>query len=259
MRRRIVVDVGNTITVVGVFDDDRLVARWRMATDARASSDEIAWKMAGLAREAGVLDAPIHGCLIGSVVPQLDGALRKGCQRAFDAPVAMVGDSDVKTGLLLRYRHPRELGADRIANAVAARARFGAPVIVVDLGTATTFDIVDAEGAYIGGLILPGLELAARALAEHTARLPQVAPAPTSRCLGQDTQEGIQAGIFWGTVAAIDGLIARIRRELKIERASVVLTGGWAKQLAEAIETPVHCLPELTLEGLWLIAKRRFP
>ncbi|RME87570.1 MAG: type III pantothenate kinase [Zetaproteobacteria bacterium] len=256
MKRWIVVDAGNTEVVVAAFHEEELAGRFAFATPANITADELALKCKQLAAEAGIL-GPVNGVLVGSVVPQLDAALREGLRRAFAAEVAFVGEAHVRTGLRIRYRQPKELGADRVANAVAAKALVGAPAVVVDCGTATTFDIVDEGGDYAGGLILPGPHMALEALAARTAKLPKAPLARPQTLIGHDTIESIQAGVFWGHVAAIEGIAERLRAQLRAAR--FVLTGGLVPVFADALDIEARLEPALTLIGLRLLAERRFP
>lgn len=249
----IVADAGNSEIAVGLYDG-AVRATFRMATPAAITADELAWRLAALAARAFPRDAQPRGVLVASVVPPLDAALRAGLAAAFGIPVHFLGDPGIAPRIPIAYRHPEELGADRLANAVAAKARLGAPVIVADLGTATTLDVVDAKGAYAGGLILPGPSMQMRALAEGTARLGAVRLAPPPSVIGTTTEESLQAGVLWGTATAITGLVARIREEIGAP-APLVLTGGQAHLVQGLLPETAPVIPELTLEGLGRIAE----
>ena len=249
----LVVDVGNTCMVFGRYAGARLAGCWRLSSDARATADELALKLTGL-----MGDARVDGILAASVVPHLDGMLREACERVFGREPAFVGSPEVKTGMAVDYKNPREVGADRIANAIAAREVAGSPCIVLDCGTATTFDVVSPEGHYAGGLILPGVELALEALAARAARLPEASFARVGSLIARDTVSSMQAGSYWGAVEAFSGIIRRLRAEPGYASAPVIATGGLAASLVEDIPEVSEHRPLLTLEGLWILARRHF-
>jgi len=198
------------------------------------------------------------GILAASVVPHLDGILTEACRKIFNITPAFVGAGDVKTRMAVDYKNPREVGADRIANAVAAREQFGSPVIVLDCGTATTFDIVSPQGHYAGGLILPGVELALAALCRRAARLPEVSFGKIETLIGRDTVSSMKAGSYWGSVESLNGIIHRIHALSGYEHAPVIATGGQSKPMLEDIPGITEYRSRLTLEGLLLLAKRHF-
>ncbi len=248
------VDIGNTQTVLGLITDHGIEDRWRMATDAGLTSDEIRVKVGALL----ALDAhpwtDVEGVVIASVVPTLTAAYEELAERATGVPPLVVGPG-VKTGLPIAYENPREVGADRIVNAVAAIEAHGAPVIVVDFGTATTLDVVDATGAYLGGAIAPGIETSAEALFRRAARLSAVDLEPPARVIGRNTRESVQAGLLIGEAAKVDGLVRRTWAELGYE-CPVVATGGLAERMAHLCETLDAVDVDLTLKGLALIWQR---
>ena len=250
----LVVDVGNTQTVLGLVIDGALDARWRIATDAMLTADEVRVKIAALLALEGHSWSDVTGVAVASVVPTLTAAYEELAERATGSAPLVVGPG-VKTGLPVAYENPHEVGADRIVNAVAAIAEHGAPVIVVDFGTATTFDVVDAGGAYLGGAIAAGIETSAEALFRRAARLSAVDLEPPARVIGRSTRESVQAGLLLGEAAMVDGLVRRAWAELGVE-GPVVATGGLAVRMAPLCETVTAVDPDLTLKGLVLVWER---
>lgn len=248
------IDVGNTQTVLGLFSGDELDGHWRIATDASMTADELHVKVAGLLELEGVAFADVERVVLSSVVPALTDQYEVMASRATGKPPMVVGPG-IKTGIPIRYDDPREVGADRVVNAVAAVEAYGAPVIVVDFGTATTFDVVDPSGAYIGGAIAPGVETSAEALFARAARLAKVDLEPPSRAIGRNTTESVQAGLLLGEAAMVDGLVRRIQRELEAP-CRVVATGGLAARMAPLCETIDAVDPDLTLRGLLVLYRR---
>lgn len=248
------VDIGNTQTVLGLIDGGVIGPRWRVATDATLTADEIRVKIGALLGVDGYAWSDVEAVVIASVVPPLTLAYEELAARATGRTPLVVGPG-VKTGLPLAYENPREVGADRIVDAVAAIAEYGAPVIVVDLGTATTLDVVDASGAYLGGAIAPGLETSAAALFQRAARLSAVDLDPPARVIGRNTRESVQAGLVLGEALMIDGLVRRMWAELGYE-CTVVATGGLANRIAPLCDTVDHADVDLTLKGLSIIWER---
>lgn len=245
------VDVGNTNTSLGIFEAERRIADWRTATRKNATSDELGVLFRALFREAGIDAGAVDAMIASSVVPDLDDAISELGSRYFHVRTLFVGPG-IRTGLPILYDSPRDVGADRIVNAVAAVARHGAPVIVLDFGTATTLDVVGPKGEYLGGIIAPGLGISAEALFSRAARLSRVDFKKPPQVIGHSTKESIQSGLFHGYASLVEGLVARARAELGLE-APVVATGG----LALVLESELPFLKEvdvgLTLEGLRLI------
>lgn len=249
------VDVGNTQTVLGLIEGRELRGHWRVSTDASLTADELRVKVSGLlALDARTWD-DVERIVLSCVVPALTLAWEEIARRTTGREAMVVGPG-LKTGVPLRYENPAEVGADRIVNAVAAIDRFGAPVIVVDFGTATTIDVVDASGAYIGGVIAPGVETSAEALFRRAARLAAVDLEPPKRVIGSNTRAAMQSGLLFGEAARIDGLVARVREELGAPEAPVVATGGLAETMAPLCEVIGHVDADLTLEGLALVYER---
>jgi len=264
-RRLLLVDMGNTCMVVGLYREDDLLGRWQLSSERNLTADELSLKLRGLLAslpgepepdELGV--HPIDGIMAASVVPHLDPVLSEACRQVFGAPPQYVGTAGVKTGMAVDYCNPREVGADRIVNAVAAREAFGAPVIVLDCGTATTFDVISPQGHYAGGLILPGIEVSLSALSGRAAKLPEVSFAPSDELIGRDTVGSMQAGSYWAAVDGLSGIIRRLKALPEYVEAPVVATGGLAARVVDALADVDEYRPLLTLQGLLLLARRHF-
>lgn len=256
--RILVADIGNTQMVFGLYQAETLLTHWRLSSERQLTPDELAWQLHGMFEQNREAADQIDGILIASVVPHLDAPLAEACKRTCGITPVFVGSSDVKTGMAVDYKNPREVGADRIVNAVAARESFGAPVVVLDCGTATTFDIVSPEGHYAGGLILPGIEISLKALCKRAAKLPEVSLLRHDSLIARDTASSMQAGSYWGAIESYAGLIRRIRELPGYADAPVVATGGMINQLQEDLPQIDYHSPHLTLSGLHLIAKRHF-
>jgi len=257
-KRLLVADVGNTQMVFGLYEGDQLQSHWRLSSERQLTPDELAWQLHGMFEQSGQPATDIDGILIASVVPHLDAPLAAACERTFGIKAAFVGASEIKTGMAVDYKNPREVGADRIVNAIAARERFGAPVIVLDCGTATTFDIVSPEGHYAGGLILPGIEISLKALCKRAAKLPEVSIVRSETLIARDTASSMQAGSYWGAVESYRGIIRRLREQPGYESAPIVATGGLTSLLNSDLPEITHHEPFLTLAGLHLLADRHF-
>ncbi len=243
------VDVGNTQTVFGLFQDERLAEQWRVATESQRTGDEV-----GALLRSFLEPELLAGICLSSTVPPLVRAYEEFAARSTDARLLVVGPG-VKTGIPIRYDDPREVGPDRIVNAVAASARYGAPCIVVDFGTSTNFDVVSPEGEYVGGVLAPGVEVSMNALFERAARLFGVEFAEPPSVIGKTTASALQSGLVYGFAGQVDGIAERIRAELDAD-APVVATGGLADLIAPHARTIERVDPELTLEGLRLVWAR---
>ena len=245
------VDVGNTQTVFGVFDGDRLVEHWRVATEAERTADELATLVVRLLDLRELELGELTGVCLSSTVPPLVRAYQELVERYVGAPLVVVGPG-VKTGLPILYDNPHEVGPDRIVNAVAARERYGTPCIVVDFGTSTNFDAVSRAGEYVGGVLAPGIEISMEALFARAARLVKVDFTPPPSVIGKTTVAGLQSGLVYGFAGQVDGIVASIRGELG-EDARVIATGGLAGLIAPYSEAIELVDPLLTLEGLRLV------
>jgi len=257
-KKLLVADIGNTQMVFGLFEGARLLTHWRLSSERQLTSDELAWQLHGMFEQSNQPANQVHGIMVASVVPHLDAPLADACHRICGKRPAFVGSGSVKTGMAVDYKNPREVGADRIVNAVAAREQFGAPAIVLDCGTATTFDIVSSQGHYAGGLILPGVEMALEALCKRAAKLPEVSIQRPNELIGRDTVRSIQSGSYWAAIDAISGLIKRLRQQPGYKSAPVIATGGLIPLLIDDLSAVDHHLPHLTLTGLHLLAERHF-
>ncbi|MCU0662153.1 MAG: type III pantothenate kinase [Myxococcota bacterium] len=252
----LVIDVGNTHCVLGLYNGEKLVHSFRLRTDNERTTDEWGLHLKNLFDLVGVAMADIDGVAIASVVPPADPALRRTATQYFKTEPLVVGPG-IKTGLSIRYESPREVGADRVVNAVAAYARVKGPCIVVDFGTATTFDCISEKGDYLGGAICPGIITALDALVTRAAKLPRVEIARPRAAIGRNTVESMQSGVLFGYVALVDGLVDRLVAEMGCAaHVRVIATGGLASTIAPESRTIEEVDPNLTLEGLRLIYLR---
>lgn len=248
------VDVGNTSSVIGLFDGDRFADEWRVITRPR-TADELEVTVRGLFASRGIDDTAIDAACLSTTVPPGQGTWEDVLRRIAGVEPVVVGPG-VKTGVAVRTQNPREVGPDRIANAAAAAVLVGAPAIVVDFGTATNFDVIAADGAFVGGAIAPGLEVSMEALFRQAARLGKVELAAPPSAIGTATVDSLQSGAVYGFAGLVDGLVARLRDELAAPDCPVVATGGLADLIAAHCSAITHVEPTLTLEGLRLIWQR---
>lgn len=250
----LVVDVGNTNIVLGIYDKQTLLHHWRLSTNRSATVDEYGVLIHNLFRIAGVSVKDVEGVIISSVVPPLMRTLEQLCEQYLHKAPLVVGPG-VKTGLNIRYENPREVGADRIVNSVAGIEKYGAPLIVVDFGTATTFDYIDNGGNYLGGAIVPGIGISTEALYQRAAKLPRIELVKPKSVIGRNPVTSMQAGIIFGYAGQVDGIVRRIRSEFGVS-PRVIATGGLAELIAGESETIELVDPLLTLEGLRIIYER---
>ena len=248
------VDVGNTQTVMGLYDGLHLIAHWRVATVTTDTSDELASKINSLFTLDGLSSALITDVAIASVVPPLTEQWQCVARR-FTTTEPLILSSDIDTGLAIKYPRPSEIGADRLADAVAAVSLYGAPVIVVDFGTATNIEVIDKDGAFVGGIIAPGLMTSAEALFNAAARLSRMDIEVPPAVIGTSTREAVQSGLTYGEIDRIDGLVRRVFRELGYE-TKVVATGGLSSHVVKISETIDVVNDNVTIEGLRLIYER---
>jgi len=248
----LVIDVGNTQTVIGVYDGETLLHMWRLATNKTETSDELRLKVLPLLFMEQIDTELVSGAAIASVVPQLTSAWKQALEQLIGREPVVCNATAAGRLFQASYDFPAEIGADRIADAVAAKALYGAPVIVVDFGTATNLEVIDADGSFVGGIIAPGLETSAKALFSNATKLPAIELADPGSAIGKNTVHAMQSGIVYGEADRIDGFVARVFAELGYE-APVVATGGLATTMAPLCKSVAHVNPELTLEGLRLI------
>ena len=245
------IDIGNTQVALGMFDGDDLIGHWRVSTDPTATFDEMRLLLTGILGADGFTQDDIGGLCVSSVVPAMTATVRRVAPHVVSGGVIVV-EPGVRTGLSIEIDNPREVGADRIVNSVAARARHDAPAVVVDFGTSTNFDVVGPSGAYLGGAIAPGLEIATNALVSGTAALRRVEFTPPRSVIGKGTVEAIQSGALYGHAGLVDGIMERIAAEFD-EDVTRVATGGLAPTIVPHCASVDIIDPYLTLEGLRII------
>ena len=250
------IDVGNTNVTIGVFEGERLTHSWRLAAMRERTADELGIMTTRLFEQTRLGVDAVNGIVIASVVPPLTRPMEEMCERYFHRSPLLV--TSANAGIPIRYTPATDVGADRIVNAVAAWEQFGrggqVPLVVVDFGTGTTFDIISREREYLGGIICPGIGISADALFQRAARLPRVEVRKPAQVIGQNTVDAIQAGLFFGYVEMVDGLVRRVKNELSGgDEAVVIATGGLASVLSSETTSIQHVEPDLTLHGLRLI------
>ncbi|RUS48303.1 type III pantothenate kinase [Cohnella sp. AR92] len=250
----LVVDVGNTNIVLGLYEGRTLKEHWRLSTNRSSTVDEYGIMLTNLFRIAGVSSEEIEGVILSCVVPPLMPTLERLFQKYAGQEALVVGPG-IKTGLNIRYENPKEIGADRIVNAVAGIEKYGSPLVVVDFGTATTFDYIDPTGTYQGGVIMPGIGISAEALYQRASKLPRIELSKPRHVIGKNTVAAMQSGIIFGYAGQVDGIVNRIRKEYGIT-PKVVATGGLAEMIASETERIDAVDPMLTLEGLRIIYER---
>lgn len=249
----LVLDVGNTNTTMGVYEGDKLLRHWRL-TSKKQTVDEIGYMMHGLLGAFSIDKKRITGAVYGSVVPPLDDIFIQGVE-SYIGVKCMKVTSKLVCGLKIAMRNPTGIGADRLANAVAGIEKYGAPLIVVDLGTAITLDVISRDSEYLGGTISPGMELGMEALFNGTAKLPKISLVPPTRHIGGNTIEALQSGIVYGAIGMVDALIAGVQKELGYD-CQVIATGGHSRIFTQCSALVKKCDPWLTLDGLKLIYDR---
>jgi len=251
----LVLDAGNSNIVLGVYDkNDHLAFHWRMVTDLHKTEDEYAMQVSAFFNHAGISFEQITGIIISSVVPPIMFSLEAMCQKYFRKKPLVVGPG-VKTGLNIKYENPHEVGSDRIVNAIAALDAYKAPIIIVDFGTATTFCYLNEKGDYMGGAIAPGITISTEALYTQAARLPRIEILRSTHIVGKTTVSAMQAGIFYGFVGQVEGIVNRMKAQSK-EEPFVIATGGLANLIAGETQVIDVVDPFLTLKGLYKLYKR---
>lgn len=255
----LVVDIGNSNTVIGIYDKDDLIVRFRMRTLVQ-TSDELVLSLREITKLNHLSKEDIEDAIISSVVPNVLYTRQSAIRKYYGREAYIVG-SGTKTGINIKYDNPRAVGADRIVNSVAAFEKYGGPTVVIDMGTAITFDVINKEGDYLGGSIAPGVNISADALFKGTAQLPKIELHTPSRAIAKNTPESINAGIVFGYIGLIDIITERIIEELKVEDPSieyvnVISTGGYSRLFAETSKYIDQVDKDLTLEGLKLIYER---
>jgi len=251
----LVLDIGNTNTVIGVFDKGDLRYEWRIQTDRHKTEDEFGMLIKSLFDHKGITLAAIRGIIISSVVPAIMQALEKMCHIYFHLTPMVVGKEDVDTCIDIQYPQPKEIGADRIVNAVGAIALYQEPLIIIDFGTATTFCYVDENKAYQGGIIAPGIKISMDALYSHASKLPKIEIEQPEYVVGRSTTEAMQSGVYYGYVGQVDGIVTRMQQTM-IEQPTVIATGGLAPLIARGSETIHYIETHLTLYGLYIIYEK---
>jgi type III pantothenate kinase len=251
------IDAGNTNTVFALIEDDEIIEHWRLSTSDRRTVEEYIVWISHLMKLYDREPSKVEGAIIASVVPQVDRALTELCQKYFNCEPLFIGRPGVDLGIDIKLANPNEVGADRLVNAVAADAKYGGPLVVVDFGTATNFDVVGNDGSYLGGLICPGINLSLSALHQAAAKLPKIAvEAPEDeRVTGKSTLEAMQFGVFWGYLGMIEGLITRLKKEHG-DTIKVIATGGLAPIFADRTNAIDFVADDLTLIGLKMIFDR---
>lgn len=251
----LVFDVGNTNIVLGLYDGDKMIYHWRAATNELKTADEYAASLGMMFQLDGVTFDMVTDIIISSVVPPVNPTLEYLCRRYFHVEPVMVGPG-MKTGLNILYDNPRELGADRIVNAVAGITLYGGPLIIIDLGTATTFCAIDEKKRYLGGAVTPGIGISMEALFQRASKLPRIELTPASSVICKNTVSAMQSGIYYGAIGQVDGIVRRMKKEIGYKEIKVIATGGLADLIASQSETIDVIDPLLTLKGLYILFKK---
>ncbi len=246
-------DIGNTNIVIGLFEGNKLTHKWRMISDTKKSADDYAVDLIELFLTDKIDCLKVSGSIIASVVPALTSKIFDALKKFTSERILIVGDKNVKLDIEILVQNKNEVGDDRLINSIAARQKFGNSLIVIDFGTATTFDVVSQNGEYLGGVIAPGINLSLKALHDMTAKLPKITVRSQKNVIGKNTIEAMNSGVYFGYISLIEGLIAKIEKELNYKTTKVI-TGGLAEIFKDALKDCVeHHEPELTLDGLRMV------
>lgn len=251
----LVLDIGNTNTVLGVFDQEVLQYEWRIQTDRHKTEDEFGMLIKSLFEYKGLTFSQINGIIISSVVPPIMQALENMCEAYFELTPLVVGKEEVNSFLEISYPQPKEIGADRIVNAVGAISLYDTPLIIIDFGTATTFCYVDENQTYQGGIIAPGVNVSMDALYSKASKLPKIEIEQPENIVGKSTVEAMQSGVYYGYVGQVDGIVKRIQ-SMKMKKPTVIATGGLAPLIARGSATIDYVETHLTLKGLYIIYEK---
>lgn len=246
-------DIGNTNIVIGLFDGQKLAHKWRMISDTKKSADDYAVDLIELFLTNKIDCLKVSGSIIASVVPALTSKIHDALQKFTSEKILIVGDKNVKLDIDIQVQNKNEVGDDRLINSIIARQKFGNNLIIIDFGTATTFDVVGANGEYLGGVIAPGINLSLKALHDMTAKLPKITVRSQKNVIGKNTVEAMNSGVYFGYISLIEGMIEKIEKELN-HKTTRIITGGLAEIFKDALKVQVqHHEPDLTLEGLKLV------
>lgn len=253
----LLIDVGNTNIVMGIYEGDEFKFSWRLGTKVARTSDEYGLQVDSILRHYGVDVEDIKDVVLASVVPSIQHTLRTMCTRYLGKEPMVIGEG-TKTGMKIKYDNPKEVGADRIVNAVAAYQRYGGPCIVIDIGTAISFDVINQEGDYLGGAIAPGIGISSEALFSRTSKLPKVELEEPKNVIGKNTVEAIQSGVVYGFIGLVDNVIDNILSEMKLKKKDVkiVATGGYAKLIASKSKYIEEYDYDITLQGMKMIYEK---
>ena len=246
------IDIGNTNIKYGVFDGDRIVASFRVSSRLSRTADEYGAVLVNLLKDKGIEKQDITGIIVSSVIPPLNYTVCHMCEYFFDINPLMVGPG-IKTGLNVKVENPKEAGADRIVNSVSAYNKYGGPIVIIDFGTATTFNVIDGDGALVGGVIAPGVKTALESLVHNTAQLPMIELRAPKKVIAKTTESNMQAGIIFGFAGLVDNIVNKIRKELGSNELKVIATGGLGEIIAKESKTIVKVDRTLTLDGLRMI------
>lgn len=246
-------DIGNTNIVIGLFDGEKLTHKWRMISDTKKSADDYAVDLIELFLNEKVDCLKVTGSIIASVVPAITNKIHEALKKFTSEQILVIGEKNVKLDIDIQVQNKNEVGDDRLINSIAARQKFGNSLIVIDFGTATTFDVVGKNGEYLGGIIAPGINLSLKALHDMTAKLPKISVRAQKNVIGKNTIEAMNSGVYFGYISLIEGLIAKIETELN-HKTTRIITGGLAEIFKDALKDSVqHHEPDLTLDGLRIV------